>query len=106
MRIFVILTALASATLPTFGQGLESMQIASALGTVIASEKPCGLSYDQAAISAYIESKVPADDMDFPGTLQMMVQGQEYNLGQMSESAKTAHCTQVARAAKSYKFIQ
>ncbi|QEE22649.1 signal recognition particle [Youhaiella tibetensis] len=82
------------------------MKIATALGTVLASEKLCGLSYDQAAISAFIESNVPADDMDFPATLQMMIQGQGYNLKGMSESAKTAHCTQIARTAKSYKFIQ
>ena len=65
-----------------------------------------GFEYDQAAIAAYIESEVPADDMSFASTLQMMVQGQGYQLDQMSKSSTTAHCTQIGRVAKSYKFIQ
>lgn len=106
MRVVLMLAAIAATTYPALGQGLESMQTATALGSVLASEKPCGLTYDQAAIAAYIESKVSADDMSFPSTLQMMVQSQEYQLGEMSESSKTAHCTQIARVAKSYNFIQ
>lgn len=82
------------------------MTLATDLGNVIASEAACGLSYDQAAISAFIESKVPADDMNFPSLLQTMIMGQEYTLQEMSTSGKTAHCTQIARVAKSYGFIQ
>lgn len=82
------------------------MQLATDLGTMLASEEICGFTYDQAAISAYIERKVPADDMSFASTLQLMVQGQTYSMSKMSQSSKTAHCTQIARVAKANKFIE
>lgn len=85
---------------------LKSMTLATELGSVIAAERACGLAYDQAAISAFIEAKVPASDMGFPSTLNMMVKGSEVQLEEMSPSAKTAHCTQVRRVAKSYGFAK
>lgn len=87
-------------------QGLQSMQIANDLGTVLASEEVCGLSYDQAAIEAFIAKKVSADDMSFASTLNMMVMGSEAQIGDMSASAKTAHCAQIRRVAKSYGFTK
>ena len=106
LRVIVVLFVLTITSLPVLGQGLQSMQVATALGSIIASEQYCGLAYDQGAIAAYIESKVPADDMSFPSTLQMMVAGAEFRFDEMSASAKTAHCTQISRVAKSYNFIQ
>lgn len=82
------------------------MSLANELGTVIGSEAACGLTFDQGAIAAFIEDEVAADDMGFASTLTMMVQGQEYMIEEMSKSARTAHCTQVARVAKSYGFIK
>lgn len=84
---------------------LERVQLASALGTVIGSEAACGLSYDQAAIEAFIEKKVPADDMAFPSALDLMVGGTTAKIEDMSQSAKTAHCAQVRRIARSYGFV-
>jgi hypothetical protein len=74
------------------------------LGTVLGSEKLCGLTYDQAEIQAFIEKNVPARDMRFPNELVQMTQGTEYQNKSMSKSAVTAHCTQIARIAKSYGF--
>jgi hypothetical protein len=48
---------------------------------------------------------VSEKDMNFPSTLQMMVMGSEAQNADMSPSAKTAHCTQIARIARSYGFI-
>ena len=106
MKLVLVFAALAATVIPAAAQGFESMQTATSLGTVLAAEEFCDLSFDQSAISAYIESKVPADDMSFPSTLQMMVQGSEFQQKEMSKSAKTAHCTQVARIAKSYGFTE
>lgn len=106
MRVVLAFAAIAAMTYQGHAQGMASVQTATALGSVLAAEKHCGFTYDQAAIAAYVESKVPADDMSFPSTLQMMVQGQEYQLSEMSESSKTAHCTQIARVAKTYNFIE
>lgn len=87
-------------------QDLKSMQLAHELGSVISAEAPCGLTYDQAAISAFIEKRVRADDMAFSGQLRVQTSGQEFQMKNMSASAKTAHCTQARRVAKSYGFIK
>lgn len=67
------------------------MKLSMALGDVLSSEKPCGLSYKQEAISKFIDSKVPATDMDFTSDLSMHPQGRAVLLMDMSESSKTAH---------------
>ncbi len=82
------------------------MSLANELGSVLASEKPCGLTFDQAAISAFIESKVPAKDMSFPSTLMVMTKGSAVQLEELSEAGKVAHCTQIRRVAKSYGFVK
>jgi hypothetical protein len=87
-------------------QRLESMTLANNLGTVLSSEQFCGLEFNQQAIQAFIEKNVKADDMGFAGTLQMMISGHQVENQQMSPSAKTAHCAQIARVAKSYGFIK
>ncbi len=83
---------------------LERMNLANALGSIIAAEQFCGLAYAQPAIAAYIEAKVPADDMDFPPLLTGMISGATYQQQAMTPSAKTAHCTQIARLAKANGF--
>lgn len=106
---FAILTlssALACNTQQARSQSLETMQLATNLGTVIAAEAYCGLSYDQAAVAAYIERKVKPDDMSFPSTLQMMIEGSKFQLQSMSPSAKTAHCAQIKRIAATFGFIK
>lgn len=97
---------LAAASSPALAQGLESKKLASDLGAVLASEEACGLSFDQSAIAAFIEAKVPADDMSFASTLSLMTKGQEVQIEEMSASSKTAHCTQIKRVAASYGFIE
>jgi hypothetical protein len=107
MRRIIVLAVVAGLTGASAVAGsIDSMNLANEIGSIIASEEVCGLTYDQAAISAFIESKVPASDMSFPSTLNMMVKGNALQLEGMSPSAKTAHCTQVRRVAKSYKFIK
>lgn len=92
-------------TAPVAAQSMSSMTLANNLGTVLASEEFCGLTYNQSAIKAFIEKSVKADDMSFPSTLSSMTMGAKYSLKDMSPSDKTARCAQVARIAKSYGFI-
>jgi len=49
---------------------------------------------------------VPADDMTFASSLNMQVIGVKAFQKEMSASQKTAHCTQIARVAKSYGFTK
>lgn len=106
MYRILIAAAFAAASTPVLAQGLESMRLATELGTVLASEEPCGLTFDQSAIAAFIEGKVAADDMSFASRLNLMTKGQEVQIEEMSASSKTAHCTQIKRVAASYGFIQ
>ncbi len=85
---------------------LATMQLASGLGSVLAGEEACGLVYDQTAIEKFVSDKVPAGNLNFPGTLNMMVTSSKMELDGMTQSQKTANCTQVKRAAKAYGFIQ
>lgn len=92
-----------AAPLPSFG--MDSMTTAMELGSVLASEEACSLTFDQAAIERFIEGNVAPDDMGFASTLQMMTEGTRYQIGSMSISAKTAHCSQIRRVARANGFI-
>jgi hypothetical protein len=112
VRVLVILSAF-SALLPWHTpaeaqrrSGLDSMQFATQLGSVLAAERFCELRYDQAAIRALIEARVAADDMQFPSTLNMMTVGSEAQQRDMSVSSKVAHCTQIGRIARSFGFVR
>jgi hypothetical protein len=85
---------------------MKSMSLANDLGNVLASEEPCGLKYNQDAITMFIEKKVEDDDMGFPSTLNLMVIGSKAQIDDMNESQKTAHCTQIKRIAKKYNFTE
>ena len=83
----------------------DTFQLAQSLGDVLASEQFCGLKYDQAAIATFIKDRVPANDLEFTGNLKGATSLATYSLKNMSQSEKTAHCTQIRRVAASYKFI-
>ena len=92
--------------IPAHAMDLESLQLANALGNVLASEEPCGLQYDQAGIAEFVANKVSADDMGFASSLNMQTMGAKVMINEMSESQKTAHCAQTTRVAKTYGFIK
>lgn len=105
MRADILAAALLMWTAPAGAGTADIMDIAVQLGSVLAAEEPCGLSYDQAAIERFIEQKVPASDMSFPSTLSMTTQGSAYQMKGMSRSALTAQCAQVKRIARAYGFL-
>lgn len=98
--VLAVAPALASA------QSMDSMQKAQELGTLLAAEKFCGLSYDQAAIGTWIDENTDPSDMGFSGTLTMMTEGSSFMQGDMSESSKTAHCRSIERTARHFGFIE
>ena len=104
MRKTLLAIAVAAVLMPASAYAKDSSDLALALGTVLGSEEFCGLDYDQAAIKAFITKRVSADDMDFPPLLKSMTTGTEVGNQTKSKSAKTAHCAQIARIAKSYGF--
>ncbi|MFK0384999.1 hypothetical protein [Agrobacterium sp. NPDC090273] len=84
----------------------SSNSVALQLGTVLAAEEFCDLSYDQEKIAAYIEKTVAADDMEFASRLQLMTDGKKFQQENMSKTAKAAHCVQIRRVAKTNGFIR
>lgn len=107
MRMHLIAVAIVSGlTSDAQAQDMKSIQIATQLASVLASEELCQLSYDQVAIEAFIEKSVKADDMGFASTLKMMTSGQEFQNKNLTTSGKTAHCAQIRRVAKSYGFTK
>ena len=87
-------------------QSLDMLSKAESLGTILASEEFCGLSYDQAAIRSWIEKNIPAGEMAFPSYLQSGVASASFQLQGMTASAKTAHCSAVAQTARFYGFTK
>jgi hypothetical protein len=82
----------------------DSDELALQLSSVIGSEQACGLTYDQDAIQRFINEHVSASDMSFPGNLNFFTIGTKAGIERMSQSALTAHCTQIRRIAKQYGF--
>ncbi|MEW4459429.1 hypothetical protein AB1K42_15160 [Roseibium algicola] len=101
-----VFAAVALSVQPAFAWSeSEQYDAAKRLGSVIAAESFCGMSYKQSAISGYVERTVPADDMGFASILDTEIYSANYDQGEMEQSQKTAHCTQMRRVAKSYGFI-
>jgi hypothetical protein len=103
---FAAVTVLALAASGDAARGQGSMRLAIDLGDVLGSETICGLTYDQAGIAAFIEKSVPANDMSFTSNLRMMTDAAQSENAELSGSAKTAHCAQITRVARSYGFIK
>jgi hypothetical protein len=90
---------------PAQAQNFESMQRANELGAVLAAEKLCDLTLNQAGIEAWVTKNVASDDMSFANNLLLMTQGAEYQARSMSDAGRTAHCTAVRQSARTMGLI-
>jgi hypothetical protein len=104
--LIAMVFATSAALMPAAHAQEDSMTMAVALGDVLGSEEFCDLKYDQNAIQQFIDKNVKKDDMQFPSSLKMMTEGARDQNKDLSPSAKTAHCEQIGRVARSYGFIQ
>ena len=100
-----LIYALALVASPAAAQNLGQMQIAAGLGSLLASEEPCGLTFDQEAIGAYVAENVDPAAMGFAGDLALQTQYSGLQISDMNESGLTAHCAVIARTAEHYGFI-
>jgi len=82
------------------------MTHAMSLGTLIASENKCNLSYDETAISNWIDDNVDASDMSFSSMLNMIIEETEDQISSLLGSAKAAHCRSVINTARHYGFVE
>jgi hypothetical protein len=71
----IALAALALVTATSARAGteyeLKRSQVANQLGTLLGSEKACGLTYNHDAIESFIRERIPPTDLDFPELLQI-----------------------------------
>jgi hypothetical protein len=91
---------------PAQAQDIQSIKLSQELGSILASEDFCGVSYDKAAIERFIEARVKANDMGFVTMLNTMTTGSRVQLQQMSEAHKVAHCAQIRRVSRSLGFAK
>ena len=89
-----------------FSKEISSFELANSLGSLLASEEYCGLSFDQDAISSFIDNNVDAKDLEFPSSLRAMTRVARDDLNSLNESEKTAHCRQITRLALSFEFLK
>lgn len=104
MRMVLVVVA-AVALASDVARAESALGIALNLGTVIGSEGPCELSYDLAAIEAYIAANVPEADMGFMSAMNNSARSAGRELAEFGASQKTAHCAQVGRIARAFGFI-
>lgn len=83
----------------------DGVALVNQLGTILAAESACHLSYDSRAIRDYISKNAPASDMTFGSLLETMVQGQTADIRQMTSATLTALCAQTERVARFNGFI-
>jgi len=89
-----------------FASDVEMMAVSSEIAGLLASEEICGLSYDQAAISAFISERVDPEWVGFASQLDMVAKGASMMFQDQTESARTAHCAAITRTARAFGFIE
>lgn len=104
LRTAAVLACLLPAT--AGADDLESMELASNLGAVLAGGQKCGYTFDNDAVIAFVREHVPADDLGFASMLSTMVTGAGLQLEQMADAAFIAQCAVVEQTAKHYSFMK
>lgn len=105
MKMTLTLAAILAAMMtPAMAQGV-SYQTAQELGTILGSEEFCAITINEDGLDAYIDARVPADDLDFADDLNGLVGLQGFQNQNMSASQKRAHCRQVKRSGKHHGLI-
>lgn len=84
---------------------IEAITHAGALGSILAAEDPCRLTFDQEAISAYVKRTVPADRIDYASLLQTQILGQTSLLAGTTDSALAAQCAAAEQSARHLGLI-
>lgn len=84
----------------------DSYTVAKQLGSVLAAEKFCEMTFNTDAISTFITNKVAADDMDFTSNIDLVIFGAKDDQEKMGTTQKIVHCTQMKRVAKHLNFTE
>lgn len=102
-RLGLLITVLFATSAHAFNA--QNARVASDLGSLLASEELCDLSFNHDAIDAYIDEHVDHSDMGFASSLTGQITVSAFSLRDMSESAKRAHCRAIAATARAHDLI-
>ncbi len=105
MRKKLIFAALALTQMTTAAQAI-SRKSAVVLGRVLASEEPCGLTYNQEAIGNWIDKNTDPSNRDFPRFLSIGAASIRLQFKTMNTGSKTVHCRSVEGTARYLGFIK
>lgn len=83
----------------------DSRQVAEDFGTVLASEKLCGLTFNPSGIRSFIEANILPNDVGFSANLSGQTALRKLYDKDLTESEIVARCSQVKRVAAQYGMI-
>ncbi len=108
LHTIALVTILTFASMAASGvasaQSMKAMNASEQLGKMIAYEKACGISYNQQAISNWIDKNFPGD-MEFANMLATDIYLEKSEIAERSSMEINITCTSVRRAAKDAGFI-
>ena len=90
---------------PALAFNLQNAQVATDLGSLLASEAMCNLAFDHDAIDAYVDANVDHTSMGFASDLMGGIALAEMMQSGMSDTAKRAHCRAIEATARQHGFI-
>jgi hypothetical protein len=73
LRIAAVLALLPAAAVAL--DDLETMELATNLGAVLAGGEKCGYTFEDSAVIAFVRENVPAEDLGFSAMLNTMTMG-------------------------------
>jgi hypothetical protein len=83
-----------------------SREAAYSLADMIASEKACGMSFDQEAVKAWAEKAIAAEEPSMSVAMGFYLDGMRGRVERMQGSEKTVHCQRIERLARQRQFIK
>lgn len=95
MRMFLSLALCVS---PSFAAA-DSSRVAYELGHLLGMERTCGLELNPVAVRAYINARVPAEDLSFAPALEMMAAAGRNKADRSTGAERDVQCALALRSA-------
>lgn len=99
------LAALVSTQAVAQNSARERREVADLVADTIAGEALCGYRVRASALRQFIDERIPASDIGFPGLLEGAVTVAEIRTRDLTGSPRVAHCFTVSRTARFYGLI-
>jgi hypothetical protein len=74
------------------------------IGTIVGSEKACGLHFNQGALERFVTKFIEPEDLHFTSMFNIYVETTAYQLRNMSPAALTVHCAQIRQVVHQFEL--